>query len=115
MKIVCTRKRELSEKDPLIVMVNPPEDYPGSKIVIEFPLGTEIDLKKLVKERAIKYTAEELGHVILGDKRYKGLFKIVGAGATTTETETEATPTPTKKGKIKYSNKAIDTDSVNAG
>lgn len=127
MKIVCTRKRELHEKDPLIVMIPPPEDFPGPKIVIAFPIGQEVDLKALVKERGLKYTPEELAHTIMGDKRYKGLFKVAGAGATVSEepvtavANDEPTPTPKKKRngtlikKPVYDDKSINTSSIDAG
>lgn len=85
MKIQLTRKRDTSERDPLVVMVAPPEDYPGPKIVHKFEIGKTVDLDALVKEKKLKgLTGEELGHVIMGDKRYKGLFKIVTGGTKAT-------------------------------
>ena len=110
MKIVLTRKRDTNEKDPLIVMIAPPEEYPGPKIVLSFEIGQTVDLNKLVKERKIKMTGEDLGHAIMGDKRYKGLFKVSGATAKTTEVEDDEEevvaapkkkkPTPTPKKKV---------------
>jgi hypothetical protein len=122
MKIVCTSNRDKSDKSPLVVMVAPPEEHPGPKIVLAFPIGETVDLKSVIKEKGIKYSADELGHVIMGDKRFKGLFKVVGAAAsadTVSSTNDEPTPTPKKRGphtkKLNYDNKALDTSDVSAG
>jgi len=82
MKIKLTKKKELHEKDTQIVVVRPPEDFPGPKSVIGFQIGEVVDLDDLVKEKGIKMTGDELGHAIMGDKRYKGLFKIVTSAET---------------------------------
>jgi hypothetical protein len=64
MKIVLTKKAQSTDKDPLLVTVANVENAP--KQVLKFEINKPIEID------------DETAMTIMGDKRYKGLFKVEG-------------------------------------
>ncbi len=64
MKIVLTKKNQSTDKDPLLVTLVTEENKP--KQVLKFEIGKAIELD------------DETAMAVLGDRRYKGIFKVEG-------------------------------------
>jgi len=102
MKLTLKKKNDSSDKDPLVVMMDHPEDHarddkkrPGkhAKLICKVKIGETIDVATAFEGHSFsKEKAEELGYHIMS--RYPGLFV---QGSSTS---------PAEKSKKSYEDKA---------
>lgn len=78
MKLTLIKKRDPSERDGMVVMVAIGDDTPtgGRKVIFSVNINETVDMQDIVDEQKLNISAEELGYAVLGDKRFKGLFRM---------------------------------------
>lgn len=102
MRLTLIKKRDPSERDSLVVMILAPSGE--RKVTFSVNIGQTLNLQELVDENELDCTADELGYAIMGDKRFKGLFKIENS-----------TAAPKAKGKAKDDGDDIKPNAKKAG